>query len=779
VRIDVARAPSIIGESHARPDALGKVTGATQYPADRIEPGMIHGAVVFAHRARARVLAIDTATVESMPGVIAVLTSADVPFNAFGLIDHDQPVLVGIGDEVRFTGDKVALVLAETPDIAAAAADALPVRYEDLPPVLDPELAMLPGAPLVHADRASNVLIHVPIRKGNVERALAEADIVFDGAFTTTWQEHAYLQPEAGTAWVDGDGRLVVETAGQWLHEDRRQIAAMLELDESSVIVRYNAIGGAFGGREDLSIQHLLGLAAWNLRDRFPQRKVALQWTREESMTGHHKRHPMRIECRWAAKRDGTVTGVRTRIVADGGAYASTSVEVMKCAAVFATGCYEVPNIETDGYVAYTNNIPSGAFRGFGAPQAQFAAESMMTRIAHALDLDPVEVRRRNIYREGSVEPTGQPLPAGVSALPVLEAAVAEVERRMPQWQAETLPAHIRRGYGIAAGIKNVGYSFGYPDNATAIVELFGRGEIERAIVRVGAAEVGQGAHLAMRQIAAGVLGIGTSLIEMVTDDSGEAPNAGSASASRLTLLAGGAVHAAARDALERYRGGEEQHVVATANFRPPATTALNPVSGAGRPNFCYGYASQAVVVDVNTITGNVTVRAIVSAHDVGQAINRQQVEGQVEGCLAQALGYTLLENFIVRDGQVMTPHFSTYLLPTALDMPVEIVPVILELADPNGPFGARGMAEMPLVPFAPAVAGAIHDAVGIWLSDLPFTPERVLTALIENEKRLTSSQEGQRTVIPTKEESPGEAGTRVASGPNTASRGMLSVSET
>ncbi|MBA3275768.1 MAG: molybdopterin-dependent oxidoreductase, partial [Chloroflexia bacterium] len=437
---------------------------------------MLHAAVVFAHRPRAWVREIDIATVELMPGVVAVLTARDVPFNAFGLIEHDQPVLVGIGDEVRFAGDKVALVVAETPDIAAKAAHALPVRYEDLSPVLDPEAAMLAGSPLVHAGHDSNVLIHVPIRKGDVERAFAGADIVLDGVFTTTWQEHAYLQPEAGTAWVDDEGRLIVETAGQWLHEDRRQIAAMLELDEPDVIVRYNAIGGAFGGREDLSIQHLLALAAWRLRDRFPQRKVALQWSREESMTGHHKRHPMRIECRWAAKRDGTVTGVRSRIVADGGAYASTSAEVMKCAAVFATGCYEIPNIVTDGYVAYTNNIPSGAFRGFGAPQAQFAAESMMTRLALALDLDPAEVRRRNIYREGSLETTGQPLPAGVSALPVLEAALAEAESRWPGLRCKPLPAHVRRGYGIASGIKNVGYSFGYPDNATATVELFGRG---------------------------------------------------------------------------------------------------------------------------------------------------------------------------------------------------------------------------------------------------------------------------------------------------------------
>lgn len=732
--VDHAPPPPIIGESHPRPDARGKVTGATDYPADRIRAGMLHAAVAFAHRPRARVLGIDSDAAEAVPGVVAVLTAADVPVNAFGLIEHDQPVLVAVGDEVRFSGDKAALVVAETPDAAIAGVEALAVAYEDLPPVLDPELAMEPESPLVHANRDSNILIHVPIRKGDVERTFAEADLLLDGEFSTTWQEHAFIQPEAGTAWVEPGGKLVIETAGQWLHEDRRQIAAMLALDEADVIVRYNAIGGAFGGREDLSIQHVLALAAWTLRDRFPGRKVAIQWTREQSMIGHHKRHPMRIQSTWAATRNGAITGVRSRIVADGGAYASTSTEVMKCATIFATGSYDIPNIHTDGYAVYTNNVPSGAFRGFGAPQAQFAAESMTARIAQALELDPVEVRRRNMYREGSIEPTGQSLPPGVSALPVLEATVSEAAIRFPSLRREPLAPHIRRGYGVASGIKNVGYSFGYPDNATATVELIGRGEIERAIVRIGAAEVGQGTHLAMRQIAAGVLGVAPSLIEMVTDESDKAPNAGSASASRMTLLGGGAVHAAAREALDRYRNSEERHVVATATFRPPATTALDADTGAGRPNFCYGYASQAVAVDVDTRTGVVTVRTIVSAHDVGKAINRQQVESQIEGCLVQALGYTLLENFIVREGRVATPHFSTYLLPTALDMPVEIVPVILELADPNGPFGARGMAEMPLVPFAPAVAAAIHDAVGVWLSDLPFTPERVLAALIAEE---------------------------------------------
>ena len=290
--------------------------------------------------------------------------------------------------------------------------------------------------------------------------------------------------------------------------------------------------------------------------------------------------------------------------------------------------------------------------------------------------------------------------------------------------------AHLRRGVGIACGIKNLGYSFGFPEQSTATVELVGRGEVERATVRVGAADVGQGSHLALRQIAADQIGLPPELVEMICDDSGEAPNAGSASASRLTLMAGRAVQDAAVAALEKYRNSDDQRVEATVQYRPPATTPLAAGTGAGRPNYCYGYAAQAVEVEVNLLTGQVRVLAVISVHDIGKAINRQQVEGQIEGCLAQALGYALLEDFRVRDGHVLTPYLSTYLLPTALDMPTEIVPVILELADPNGPYGARGVAEMPLVPLTPAIAAAVHDAVGVWLTDQPFTPERVLAAL-------------------------------------------------
>ena len=722
---------NLVGASLPRTDALGKVTGATLYPADLVRPGMLHLQVVFAHRPHARIKKVDISAALKLPGVVAVLTASDVPYNAYGLIDADQAALCG--DVVRFEGDKVALVAAESKEVAIAAAELVRVEYEDLPAITDPRAAMAPGAPLIHEHRGSNVLLHMPIRKGDAEHALAQADVVLSGEFSTSWQEHAYLQPEAGIAYIDNQGHVVIETAGQWMHEDRRQIAAMLQLPEEEVIVRYAAIGGAFGGREDLSIQHLLALAAWKL-----QRPVALVWSREESIIAHHKRHPMTIRCRWGAKKDGHITAVEAEVIADGGAYASTSVEVTKVATLFSSGCYNVPNISVDGYAVYTNNVPCGAFRCFGGPQSQFAAEIMVTRLAHALGIDPVEIRRINLYREGDLEPTQQPLPTGVTVRQVLERCVTEAHER---WGYDGQPRqhsapHLRRGIGIACGLKNVGYSFGFPEQSTATAELYGEADLERAVIRVGAAEVGQGTHMAMRQIAAETLGLPMERVTLVADDSSLSPNAGSASASRLTFMAGRAVHDAAVAARMKWSESEQYYAEATVQYRPTATTPLDPVTGAGRPNICYGYTAQAVEVEVNTLTGQVTVLRIISVHDVGKAINPQQVEGQIEGCLAQALGYALLENLQMRDGHILTPYLSTYLLPTVLDMPVEVTPVILELADPDGPFGARGMAEMPLSCFAPAVASAIHNATGVWLSQQPMIPERVLAALMTHQEK-------------------------------------------
>ena len=411
-----------IGAAVPRPDAFGKVTGAALYPADLVRPDMVQLKAVFAHRAHARILAIDTEAALAHPGVIAVFTAVDVPFNRFGLIEDDQPLLCD--DKVRFVGDRVALVAAETVEAAEAAAKLVRVDYEDLPVVSDARAALSPDSPLVHEERENNILGHIRIRKGDVEAAFAGADVVIEETFSTSWQEHAYLQPDAGIAYYEGE-RLVVETAGQWLHEDRRQIAKMLDLAEDDVVIRYAKIGGAFGGREDLIVQPLLALATWKLK-----RPTALVWNREESIVGHQKRHPYFIRSKWAARKDGKILAAQTELLADGGAYASTSVEVLKGATVGASGTYEIENVASDGYVVYTNNVPCGAFRGFGLPQAHFAAESMVTRLARALGIDPIEIRRRNMYREGSLTATQTPLPQGVSALPVLERCVQEMQSR-------------------------------------------------------------------------------------------------------------------------------------------------------------------------------------------------------------------------------------------------------------------------------------------------------------------------------------------------------------
>jgi len=707
-----------VGTSHKRHDALGKVTGDAMYAADLFTPGMLRLKTVFAHRASARILSIDASAALAVPGVVAVLTAADVPYNRYGLIDSDQPVLCdGV---VRHYGDRVALVVAESNEAAGAGAKLVRVDYEDLPMVRNVHEAIAPGAPRVHADR-DNVLLHQKIRHGDVARGFAEADVIVEGTFTTQWQEHAYLQPDAGVAYVDEAGRLVVETAGQWLHEDRRQIAEILQLPEDQVVIKYAKIGGAFGGREDLSVQSLVALAAWKLR-----RPAAIKWSREESIIGHGKRHPYHITAKWGAKHDGTITAVETTLLADGGAYASTSVEVLKGAISFGSGSYEIPNVAIDGIVAYTNNVPCGAFRGFGAPQAQFAAESMMTRLAVKLGIDPMELRRRHVYREGSINPSGTVMPKGVSAGPVLERCIEETIVRIGPSLSVT-PSGRKRGVGIASGIKNVGYSFGYPEQATATVELVVLDGVRGARVRAGVADVGQGAHLALRQIAAETLSLPLEAVVMITDSSAEAPNTGSVSASRMTLMGGRAVKDACELALRNLATTGVPS--ATVQFKPPATTELDEL-GQGTPHYCYGYVAQAVEVEVDTATGVVNVLKAISVNDVGRAINKQQVEAQIEGCVAQAIGYALTEDFRIRDGRILTPNFTTYLLPTALDVPLEIYPVVMETADPIGPYGARGMSEMPLVPFAAAVAIAIHDATGAWVSDLPFTPERVLAAL-------------------------------------------------
>lgn len=734
---------SLIGQSVNRIDAAGKVTGETKFPGDLRMDGQVYMKVLFARRPHAIVKNIDTSRAERIPGVVAIFTAKDVPVNEYGLIFPDQPVLCGPGsskpgaDRVRFVGDQVAIIVAESEEIASAARDEIVVEYKELPVVSDVLQAMDEASPVIHPDRGSNILCHYRIRKGDVERAFREADLVIENVYHTPAQEHAYLQPEAGIGYVDDEGRVTVCVAGQWAHEDQEQIAHALNLPLDRVRVIYPAIGGAFGGREDMSVQIVLALAAWRLHQRGIHRPVKIIWSREESIIGHHKRHPYIFRTRWAATRDGKITAAEVECIADGGAYAYTSTKVLGNATLMCTGPYEIPNVKVDSYAVYTNNIPNGAFRGFGGPQAAFSAEMQVNQLAEALGIDPVELRMKNLLRDGSLLSVGTPLPPGVSIAQVMEkcalAAGWTFENgrwHAPQYQAldPDRPA-IRKGLGIACSFKNVGFSFGAPEQCWATVELVGGAEIERAVVYHAGADCGQGAHTVFAQVAAEALSLPLDKVSLVVSDTAVTQTSGSASASRMTFMAGNAIRGAAAQALVMW-SKEERPAIGTYRYRPPSTTPLDPETGKSEPNFAYGYVAEAVEVEVDVETGLLHLAKVICADDVGRAINPVQVQGQIEGAIVQAAGYAVLENFIQVNSVPQTTTLSTYLIPTVLDIPGKVESIILEYPDPIGPYGARGMGEMPYLPLAPAICSAVRHATGVWIREFPLTPEKILSSL-------------------------------------------------
>lgn len=734
------------GTSVARLDAIDKVTGKTLYPGDINLPGQAFMKILFANRPHAIVKSIETRQAEEAPGVIAVFTSKDVPVNEYGLGVSDQPVLCGPGsdkpfaDRVLFIGDQVALVVAENEKIASQARDLIVVEYEDLPVITDPELAMQPEALILHPERDSNVFCHHRVRKGNLEAGFAQADVIVEGEYHTPSQEHAYLQPEAGVAYIDEEGRVTVQVAGQWPHEDQEQIAHSLDLPLDQVRVIYPAIGGAFGGREDMSVQIVLALAAWRLHQRGINRPVKIIWSREESIIGHHKRHPYIIRTRWGATKEGKITAVEVEMIADGGAYVYTSPKVLGNATLLCSGAYEIPNVNVDAYAVYTNNLPNGAFRGFGGPQAAFAAETQMNRLAEKLGMDPVEIRMRNILKDGSLLSVGTPLPPVVS-LPQVVAECAKAggwvetgqgwktSKIQPEEEDKIGKPHLKTGTGFACSFKNVGFSYGAPEKCWATVEIHGGVNIERVVVHHAGADVGQGAHTIFAQVAARALNVPLEKIEIIVSDTAVTNNSGSTSASRMTFMAGNAVKGASEEALAKWKA-EERPAIARYKYVPPRTTPFDPQTGYCEPNFAYGYVAQAVRVEVDIETGHVRILDAITADDVGHAINPQQVKGQIEGAVVQATGYSILENFIQTGGYVQTQHLSTYLIPTVLDVPENVQSLIMEFPDPRGPWGARGMGEMPFLAYAPAVIAAVHDAVGIWFHEFPLTPERVLRGL-------------------------------------------------
>lgn len=732
---------AVIGESVQRIDAVAKVKGEALYAGDYNLPNQLYMKVLFAGRPHAIIKSISIEKALAVKGVVTILTAKDVPNNEYGLIFPDQPVLCGPGsnkpyaDHVRFEGDNIALVVAESDEIADEARKLIEIEFEDLPIVTDVHEALKEDSVLLHPDRGTNEFCHYRIRKGDIEEGFKQADVIIEGDYHTPVQEHAYLQPEAGISYYDELGRVTVIVGGQWVHEDQEQIAHALNLPKEEVRVIYPAIGGAFGGREDMSVQILLALASSKLRDMGIDRPVKIVWSREESIIGHHKRHPYHIHTRWGATKEGLLTAVEVDLYEDGGAYFYTSTKVMGNATLLCTGPYKIQNVRVDSRAIYTNNIPNGAFRGFGGPQAAFSAESQMDKLAEALNMDPVELRIRNLIGEGDLLSVGTPLPKGVTIKTVVETCAKKAG-----WIQDDKGWHRKeeknksngkliKGLGFACGYKNIGFSFGAPEHCWATIELYGGSEIEEAILRHAGAEVGQGSHTAFVQMAAEALNIPLSKVKLIAADTAETDNSGSVSASRMTFMAGNAIKGAAAEALIKW-DNEERPAKATYKYVPPKTTPYDPETGKSEPNFAYGYVAEAVESEVDIETGEITLNKVICVDDVGHAINPASVQGQIEGAVVQAAGYALMENFIQKNGHTYTSKLSTYLIPTVLDVPEVVESVILENPDPLGPWGARGMGEMPYLPFAVAVTSSMHDALGIWFDEFPLTAERVSNAI-------------------------------------------------
>ena len=741
-----------VGVSAARPDAEAKVRGTALYADDHQRARCLHLQLVRSPHAHAEVLGVDGALALDVPGVVGVLTARDVPGqNAFGILVEDQPVFCD--RVVRFVGDAVAAVVAESAAAARAGADAVWVRYAPLPVVGTPEAAAAPDAPVLHPGQpGGNLLARPAVRRGDAAWVLDEADVVVDGVWQTQWIEHAYIEPEAGVAWPEADGSITLTVSTQTPYLDRDATARVLGVPPERVRVIQAVTGGGFGGKLDLSVQPYLALAA----ARFG-RPVRCAFEREESVLATVKRHPYRMRFRLGADEGGHFTAAHAEITGDTGAYASWGPTVITRACIHASGPYAVPHVLAEGRLWYTNNPPAGAMRGFSTPQMAVATEGAIDLLALRLGQDPIELRLRNALRRGAVTATGQVLTGSVGLVETLLAVRArrdELARQDP-WPAEDGPWLL--GEGVASmwyGIGNTALS----NPAEVRLELEPDGGVH---LYTSAADLGQGSTTALAQVLAETLDTRLADLRLTVGDTGRTPDSGKTSASRVVFVVGNAVRDAALELAKtaaaegaallgvapnrvRLRAGRVERIdglgvvgldrVARAirerdgqwafrGYFDPRTTPLD-ADGQGTPYQTYAFATQLVQLEVNRATGEVRVRRVIAAHDLGRAINPQAAEGQIEGGVVMGLGFALTEEYL--PGRTL--NFSTYLIPTALEMP-EIIPILVETGDPDGPFGAKGVGEPAMIATAPAVLNAISRALGVRLWQLPATPERVFRA--------------------------------------------------
>ncbi|WP_328614397.1 xanthine dehydrogenase subunit D [Amycolatopsis sp. NBC_00355] len=736
-----------VGTSPRRPDGTVKVRGEFAYSSDLWHEDMVWGVTLRSPHPYARITGIDITDALKVPGVYAVLTHEDVPgVNRYGLEHSDQPVLAV--DVVRYQGEPVALVAADHPETARRAMKRIVVSYEELSPVTDSEAAVAGEGASLH--EGGNVVRHVRIRRGPQDVA---ADVVVSGVYEVGMQDQAFLGPESGLAVPDTEGGVDLYVATQWLHVDQQQIVAALGLPVEKVRLTLGGVGGAFGGREDLSIQVHACLLALHTG-----KPVKMVYNREESFYGHVHRHPAKMYYEHGATHDGRLVYVRTRLFLDGGAYASSTGAVVANAATLGVGPYTVDSVTIDCWGTYTNNPPCGAMRGFGAVQAAFGYESQMDKLADACGLDPVEIRVRNAMSEGALMPTGQAVDSAAPVAELLDLVRAKPMpperpfdlRHMPGGVSNTTHGEgVVRGVGYAVGIKNVCFSEGFDDYSTARVRLQLVGGEPAATVHTAACEVGQGLVTIMQQIVRTELGVEQVTVLPMDTSIG---NGGSTSASRQTYVTGGAVQAACVAVQSRLlaRFGRKARVVGgklvaadgqvladlvdvlgddvydeTVEWRHRPTTALDPETGQGTAHVQYAFAAHRAVVDVDVELGLVKVVALDCAQDVGKALNPQAVLGQIQGGSAQGLGLAVMEEIQTSGGKIRNPSFTDYLIPTVLDMPPMSIDV-LERPDPHAPYGLRGVGEPPTISSTPAIVAAIRAATGLALTRVPVRPEHL-----------------------------------------------------
>ncbi|MBI5964553.1 MAG: molybdopterin-dependent oxidoreductase [Chloroflexi bacterium] len=752
-----------VGRTHTRPDGIEKVTGDAIYTDDLVFDGMLYAKARRAMVPHAILKKLDISKAKALPGVVAVLTAEDIPGeHNHGLVIYDWPTIVGIGERVRYVGDAIAIVAAESQQIAEQASALIEAEFDLQPVITNPVQAREEGQPQLHPN--GNLLKHIKVRKGDMDAGFAEADVIIEHTFHTPITDHAFMEPECSIAVPKPDGRMEIYVGSQIPYQDRTQVARVMGWDESRVRIVGQLMGGGFGGKEDVMGQIHSAMLA-----NVTQRPVKLLFDRHESLLVHPKRHATQIRVKMGAKKDGRLVVVDTELYGDTGAYASLGEKVMTRATTHAAGPYDVPNVRADCYAMYTNNPPAGAFRGFGVTQSAFAVESMMDMLAEKLNIEPVELRRMNALHVGSITNTGQELKESVGLTECINKVDAEMRKYNPHPFTPIVdPAqpNLIRAWGFASAYKNTGLGGGAPDKSGADVELYEDGTFQ---VRSSAAELGQGLVTVMRLTVAEEMAVAPEQVRVLVMDTDLTPNGGPTTASRQTYVTGNASRYAARtlrdeitaSMAEKYDVRPEQihfkdgivHVNGTSltyaeiykemkasgkqplvcyEYEAPKT---QPLGTGGDMHFAFSFGVQAAEVEVNTLTGEVRVLKVIAANDVGMAVNPLGLQGQVEGGVMMGLGNCLTEEFIMDNGNVVTDHLARYRVPGIMLTP-EIIAIIVEHPTAEGPYGAKGVGEICSIPTTPAITNAIYNAVGVRVDKTPVDQELIARELWERESR-------------------------------------------